>query len=520
MNDLRIAMLAPLLTLILLLAGRRCPEALARIPRWSSLLYLLPFAISCAFTFPSLDDWCYGASGHHRWWAAQQDWYIGWSGRITTTAIITTWGDLGSPWFAAVIGYRLVITSVFAATCWALWDLLGALVPEADRNERGMLTLAAAAGWICLLSDPAEGLFWLPGVASYSVGALFALMTCSAILRGGAGGSRWWWWLAFTLLPFACLCSEVIAALTLSAVAGLVAVQLRGRDRCRGLTVLAGGMLATTMLLLAPGNAVRALEALKEGQPPVDHAPGAVIGGTAWQLWRFIGDAPWSPLAALGAWIAWNSPARRPLHGTLMLLLIPGFALAAALPMAWAGMSPGRAWNPLAVISALVVVVAAWRGGPRLAPLFLVVAALVVLDDCAPGLDGRIVPLGTWIAVLGGAWILRRHLDHRLIAAALAGGLLLGSDRFVLALSQLTRGPAYAMQQQRRIATLVEAAPGSAVEVPRLKGDLPYLYHLNDIDFSPKTWQNQGCAAFFGLESVRAARDEPLGLALPGPQAP
>ncbi len=501
MTELQSAMLAPLLMLLLLLAVRRWP--LAGLPHWSALVYLLPFALACLFVFPSLDDWCYGASGRHGWWAAQREWYSGWSGRITTTAVITGWGNLGAPWFAAAISYRLIIAALFAGTCWALWDLVGAVFPQADRRERRTLALAVAAGWICLLSDPAQGLYWLPGVASYGIGTAAALVACSAVLRG-VDGPRWRWWLALVALVVACLASEVVAALALSAIAGLVVVQLRGTDRWRGLTVLAGGLLATAILLLAPGNAVRALVALEAGQLPVDHAPLAVAGDTVWLMWRFINDTSWAPLAALGGWIAWCSPSHRPLNGAVVLLMIPVFILAAALPMAWAGMSPPRAWNPLAISSALFVVIAAWRGGPQLTLPLLLTAGMALINRLPPGLDGLLVPLGTWLAVLAAAWLLLHQLDRQTFAAVLACALLLGSDRFTSAMSQITRGPHYATEQQQRLAILAGAAPGAAVVVPRLTGDLPYLYHVEDLHLSTKSWQNQGCAAFFGLASVRA----------------
>lgn len=500
MHDLAGALLAPLAVLLLLFAGLRWP--LAGLPRWSTLAYLLPFALACGFVFPSLDDWSYGASGRHGWWEAQGTWYDGWSGRVTATAVISGWGNLGSPWFAAVIGYRAVIAVLFAGMCWALWDLVGALIPEADRQQRATLSLVIAAGWISLLTDIAEGLYWLSGVASYGLGTLLMLVACSSMLRG-VDGPRWRWWLALAALAIGCLSGEVVAALALTAVAGVVLVHLRGHDRWRGGAVLAGGLLATAILLLAPGNAVRALVALNDGQPAVDHAPLAVAGSTVRLLWRFIADAPWGPLLGLGAWIAWHAPARTPAAGARILLLAPLFILVAALPMAWAGMSPGRAWNPLAMCCSLIVVIAAWRGGPRLAVPLLLAAAVAVGSAIPPGSDVHLVHLGAWAAALGAAWLLRHRLGRGTLVAACAGALLLGSERLTSALVDLARGPRYAAEQQLRLARFAETAPGSAVEVPRLSGDLPYLYHTDDLSFSTQAWRNQGCAQFFGLASVR-----------------
>ncbi len=506
MSDLQSAVFAPLILLLLGLLYRRWPSlgsCLADLPCWSALAYVLPFAIAGVFTFPSLDDWCYGASGRHGWWSAQQAWYVGWSGRITTTAVLTGWGVCGSPWFAAAIGYRLIITALFAATCWALWELLGSALPQVERRQRGTLALAAAAGWLCLLSDPSQGLYWLPGVASYGIGTIFTLVACSAVLRG-ANGSRCGWWLALVTLVLACWSSEVVAAVALTAVFGLVALRLRDGDRWRGLVVLAGGLLATVILLLAPGNVVRALVALNEGQPATDHAPCAVVLNTVMLMWRFTSDTNWAPLTALSAWLAWRSPSCQPRRGAALLLAVPAFILVAALPMAWAGMSPQRAWNPLAASIAVTVVIGAWVGGRRLALPMLCVAGGSLISCLPPGLDALFVSLGAWTVVLGVTWFLCHKLDRQTVIAMLACTLLVGSGRFTTAVMHVARGPHYANEQQQRLTILATAAPGSAVVMPRLTGDLPYLYHVDDLNFSATSWANQGCANFFKVESVAA----------------
>ena len=500
MHDLWIVLVAPALMLVLLLAGRRWP--VVDQPRWSALAYVLPFALACLLAFPSLDDWSYGASGRHGWWAAQHDWYVGWSGRIATTAVITAWGDLGSPWFAATIGYRAVVVAFFAGTCWAVWDVMGAACPRIEARHRRVLALIATAGWISLLRSPVESLYWLPGITSYGMGSICALVACGSLLRA-PDCPRWRWWMALAALGAACLSGEVVAALALAAVAGATAVRLRGRDRWRGLAVLAGGLLCTAALVLAPGNATRALHALQEGQPPIDHAPLALARSSLGLMLDFITDAPWAPLAALGAWVAWISPAREPFTGGRILLLVPAFILVAALPMAWAGMSPGRAWNPLAMSSAVIVVIAAWRGGPRLAIPLALVGGAALFHGLPPGPDCLLVALGAWAGAMGAVWLLRRRLDGRILASALGAALLLGSERFIAVPAQLAQGPQYAMEQQRRMTMLAGAAPGSAVIIPRLTGEERCFYHLGDLNSSAKSWQNQGCASFFGLESVR-----------------
>lgn len=519
MSELHNALLGPLIALVFLLGARRWPQLGVSAPLWVAGLYIVPFAMACFFTFPSLDDWSYGASGQRGWWAAQQEWYHGWSGRITATALLTGWGTGGSPGWAALWGYRCLILVIFLATCWALWDFFGALEPTANKRERSMLTAVSITGWLCLLRDPGEGLYWLAGVASYSVGCLLILIACSSLLRGGSSGSRWHWWIASISVIGACLCSEVVAGLALSITSGFILFILRGRQRWGGVAVLVSGLLATAVLLGAPGNDLRAAIVLQERSAPVDRSVCGLVSSTAALLESFFHATLWAPLAAFGAWLAWRSPHHRPLHGLFALLLISAFAVVAAIPMAWAGMSPERAWNPVTTCCAVTVVWAAWRGGPTVAPWLLALSAVTTVLGCAPGLDQRIVPLGAWAVAIAAMWLLRHRLDRHLVAAAVVCALLLGSTRYVTTLRDVGRGPNYAAQQHQRLQVLAAATPDSDITVSRLTGDLPYLYHIDDLRQSSRSWHNQGCAAFFGLRSVRT-QSPVISLAPPQPESP
>jgi Family of unknown function (DUF6056) len=517
MPDLIQTLLAPCCCLMLLAFSalfRATHGAVSRsLPLWAAWAFLLPFVCACACTFPSLDDWCYGATGRHDWWQAQGAWYQGWSGRVLATALLSSWGFIGSPWFAATIGYRLLITGLFAITCWAIWHFIAAVTDDVEGHERGQrrgLTLAALAGAITLLPDPGEGLYWLPGVATYTLGTVFALIAGAYVLRSGhaaqlpspAPNRPWSYLMASIALSAACLCSEVVAALALSAVAGLILFHLRGATRWYACLVLGAGFLSTAISLTSPGNTIRAATALAQGTVPIDHHPGALMTTTMALMWGFLHDLPWAPLAALGAWTAQTSPHRRFPAGLLLLTIIPGMVLAAAVPMAWAGMCPPRAWNPLAITTALALILGAWQGGPRLVPLFLLLAAVSSMSSVVD-IDRMLVIGGVWTVVGGIAWCLRRRLPPRLLLACLAAALLLGSERFTQAVIDVGRGPDYARQQHARLALLAGAPPKTSLIVPALTGDLPYLYHINDLQFSETTWQNQGCAQFFGMRSVR-----------------
>ena len=464
-----------------------------------------------------MDDWCYVDSVRHGWWFGQQAWYHDWSGRIGATAVLSSWGLIGSPWFAAVVVYRLVLVLMMAGLGAVLWDLSNALLQ--NENERpslrnqALVTMAIAAAWFSVMPDPTEGLYWLAGAATYSIGSGFGLLAFSCVLLARYApepGHVWRWRIAVLAAFFAPLFSEVVAVLVCS-VLGMLMLVTPGRNRWRMLAPLLAAVLGLAIVALAPGNILRSIEAARQGQVPGNHALFPLLLDAARMSFNFLADSPLAAPAALALLVVTQvSVKKRPRsHYTAVGILLATLGLigVAALPLAWTGMSPSRAWNPVALVVSIGLVAFALKGGPNT----LVVSCLGVIACGSLTWQAWVISggfalfLGGWLVVGLAIYRWWKDVPLSVVTAALTVGFLCGTPRFVDAVRDVFwRGPAYVLAQQRRLEVIAASAPGSVILVDQLSGDMPYLFHHADIDFNRKTWQNTSQASFFNLASLRS----------------
>lgn len=474
-------------------------------------LFIVPFALATLLCFPSMDDWSYGAAGRQGWWNAQQSMYLGWSGRIGATALISGWGQLGSPWFAAAVAYRCVIAGLFAALAYAIWDISGALVDPGESQRRRWVALAIGAGWLAAMPNPNEGLYWLAGAATYSAGTSLGIIAIACVLharRMPEGAGHWRWRTAVIAAGAAPLFSEVVAVLVVASL-GVLVLAIPARHRWRILAPIAAATLALVIVALAPGNDVRAAEAARIGQLPGSHELIPLLQATGSLVVGFLSDTGLAVPALLACWIASLTRPGSGRDAALIAVVTVALMAVAALPMAWAGMSPPRAWNPVAMVAVIGLMAVAVRGGSlRSVQIGLgLVAGCALLWSQRFTTESIVVLVGSWTLIGCLIWfVARRHSMtwHIVVLGCVAIGLLFGSPRFHDAGRDVfVRGAGYESAQWRRLSTIAKARSGAHVQVPRLVGDLPHLYHHEDIHIAEATWQNQGQAAFFGLAGIR-----------------
>ena len=515
MDDLKSILIPGMITLMVVLLIRFRKVSLSH----SALacgLFLVPFALAVLCCFPSMDDWSYVDSVRHGWWSAQRSWYHGWSGRIGATAVLSSWGLIGNSWFAAVVVYRLVLVLIMVGLGAVLWDLSKALLQNATERsslrDQALVTMAIAAAWISVMPDLTEGLYWLAGAATYSIGTGFGLLAFSCVLHAlyaPESEKVWRWRVAVGAAFLAPLFSEVVAVLVCS-VLGMLVLKTPGRNRWRVLAPLLAAVLGLAIVALAPGNILRSMEAARQGQVSGNHALFPLLFDAARMCVNFLADSALAAPAALALLIATQVSVKdRPRSNRVaigILLATLGLIGVAALPMAWTGMSPLRAWNPVSLVVSVGLVTFALKGGPST----LVVSCLSVIACGSLAWQAWIIPgglaifLGGWLVVGLAIYRWWKDVPLNVVTAALAVGFLCGSPRFIDAVRDVFwRGPAYVLAQQRRLDAIAVSVPGGAIRVAQLPGDLPYLFHHADIDFNEKTWQNSSQAAFFNLASLR-----------------
>ena len=291
---------------------------------------------------------------------------------------------------------------------------------------------------------------------------------------------RWAW--AFIPGLVAPFFSEAIAVV---AETGFALLSWRER---RALPATLAACIGLVLIALCPGNAGRL------------HAAEGVAG---------------DPLAS---WVAgmlnWPASVSRVACVPLIALglLLPrrtgqvwwGFALGALavatalLPQALSGLGAPRAINPIWL---LVLMGLAWslRPGPGQLAAWGVSAFFIVCE--LPWLA-----VVAWL-VVGLVWWLRRRSEsdaRPICALATLAVLLVSPARWTVVTDALSGGPTYVSLQSERWQRLASASPGTAVQVQRLPVELPRTFHREDLHIDPRTWQNQGCAAFFGVSEVRA----------------
>ena len=509
MAELAFILLPPLLAVLTL---GLAPSRSTQLIRWVLLAILGMVALGTLSCFPSRDDWAYAASAKSGWLAAQVQWYHSWSGRIAASAVISAWGQMGSPEIGALFTYRLFLLAGWLLFCGVIWDLIRVVLPKENGHDSLLVASTVAVGGLMVMPSINEGIFWLAGAATYLAGTTCGLACASCIIRAHQG-MTWCWGPAILLAVLIPLFSEVTAVISLSF---LLIYQLRvGKRQWMWILFLTFGLVAGCLInAFSPGNAHRIEEVRASGGSVHDHHP-AVLAWQAAQLGaQFIQGSDWSVCFLLAAWLVhMQSPGTAPLNVSFFLIwavAIGGVVGATALVLAWAGMGPPRAWNPPALIMAGFIMVGAMLvrvRGVNLTVILLVLAALCSLAAHAHDSAELGIQLGAWCLLGASVWWLLRcgwiPSWSRLVPALLIACLVVNPRTTDLIRDGFWRGPGYAQQQHVRIALLAHAAPGSAVQVSTLIGDRPALVHHDEFDLSPKTWQNQAVANYFGLAEVR-----------------
>lgn len=266
-NDLLAAILPPLaglLGLLLLPMLRQGRERWGRRILWTGcLLYLIPHVICLLWCFPCLDDWSYGAAGRAGWWTAQTATYAGWSGRVASTAILTSWGLGSDANIACGIIYVLMLAGIWLWLVLAVHAAVSVAVTSAA--DRWLATVALMTAWVAGMPASVEGLYWLPGAATYQGGAACALTAYACLARGRTLAAL----APCMLAPLFC---EVVALLIVPMVCWMA---WRHRRAWAAALLAVAGLLVAA---LCPGNAQRMDVASVQGGSSLATLPQALPG--------------------------------------------------------------------------------------------------------------------------------------------------------------------------------------------------------------------------------------------------
>ncbi len=434
----------------------------------------LPLALIVVGSFYArylADDYCLKSAVDEQGWLGYvTSMYTGWTGTYSALAlqgIIPSAREL-------VVPILLWLGIGFAALFLFARALLRRFLPAAQSIE--LLALAATclflAVFLSSLPNLHEVLFWYTAMAAYGVPLLVAPLLATLILTAN---SPWAAWPLFVLCFILAGFNPYVMTLQVGLLGlGLLAARRAPRLRVLILAGLLGAVLGAVVVILAPGNAVRAAEL---GVRP--DLPKAVLGAlaiAAYPLAQAARQAPLGVIALFGsAAIIGHSFGVLPMQkrqGRLYIFSVIGVTLLGA---AGAFLPAFYAFAKLPTRSLMTPIWVTLLGVMALGYVYGVV------------FRGRRAPLG---------YLPRRA---QIVAIILALSFALNSAPMLLRV--VSNQAAYAAAWDERDAYL-RALSGSAQTV--YARSLQSILGFEDVTENPNYWTNACIANYYNLRAISA----------------
>ncbi len=467
--------------------------------RWLFVLLVVlvaPFFVLTFFAHPSADDYCYAQVFRDgSYWGNIRGEYLGWKGRYSAIFFSVSYHEFstrlhGGTGMLKTYPYALIV--LLASLFGALYVFVRSLLEGvASRTQTLYCTLGLGALYLSTIPKASATLYWLDGASQYQIGGILLLLSLAALMKlYRLGQTR----VAITtgFLIFIAIGASELVMLMLVAVVAVMAIDrifIHKRNRLLWTAVCVVTLASTALLVLAPGNFVRA-----------QYAPAAArqFWFSVSQAWIHGGNILASWLRNPGTWlatVAFIPVALQLIHrqgvranaNWLRLALVSGLLLGLlwliyfALWWTAATNPPGRALNLI------------YLG-------FLMAWFTAVLELIA------IVSLRTGIARANEGLAAPWHIFFAAVTVVLGVYLVLHSNARTAAGDLLFRAPAYHQMQQdryRKIAAAKAEAAGKRVELllPGLSNP-PRLLMYSDIQGNGNDWRNGCYARYFGLKTV------------------
>ncbi|MDB5270529.1 MAG: hypothetical protein JWP58_3569 [Hymenobacter sp.] len=275
------------------------------LPRLGIILTLLPFLLLTAFNQPFFDDFrnAYWMREHGTW--GVQLWlFQTWTGRFTTTFIMTVLNPVAYGWLG---GVKVVAAAAFIAQWASLAHLLRALGHTALRGACSWGRALWAAGLLLALfcnaaPSPFSFLYWFCGIVAYQLPLMGLLNFTALALRAGWGPlSSQWRNAGLACLPLVlALTGNELTLVQAVPVLALLGFALPRIARPKLLLWLGIGAAATALAAAAPGNWAR-VAAMAPPSDPYHAYRWLVLGPRAAYSMVLFMSKPLIILSALAA---------------------------------------------------------------------------------------------------------------------------------------------------------------------------------------------------------------------------
>ncbi len=303
-------------------------------------LGVMPFVALSFYAHPQNDDFLFAVMALEKGWAhANAFWYLNWTGRFTSTAIMS----MSPVVFRSVATYQWAAACVITVLWLSTWAAISAAAPVGtSRPRRFLLSTTLLAMFLNGMPDVGQGLYFMTGAVTYQAGGALLLLVWAFTLRGrGSGSSDRQRPLLVAAVAVATLLAagtnEIVALLSVGVLAYrtlVVRLESSRLDRTLVLLLLVA-LSAASVALLSPGNQVRAASQERDLAAAL---VGAVEAGASFG-WQWISRTPLVPVAVLLLpSLAAGAPARRrTVHPAVAVLAFVATYLACFVPPLFGG---------------------------------------------------------------------------------------------------------------------------------------------------------------------------------------
>ncbi len=453
------------------------------------IVAVVPFVILVHYAQPSADDFCYAdAFRDADIWRSIKGEYLGWKGRYATIVLTVAFHHFGG----MLITYQYAMFLFLASLCAAIYIFVWSLTEgNASRWRTLFLSLGLAALYLGTMHRVPATLYWLDGALQYQLGGIFVLLSLSALLGLYRTGRP-----SFALAACPCIFVAIgateIAMMTLVAVVVVMAfnrISIHGRDRPSWAAVSLVTLASSALLVLAPGNYVRAEYASADAHRfwfSVSHAfyyGGGTLGEWLANPALWLATAAFAPAAMRLAYLGRVRRQASVPRLALIVLLITGLEWSFFFGLWWtvADNPPARMLNLL-----YLLFLAGWFTA------VLELVAIIARRRRLPFVE-QVFPTPARIGAM-------------LAATAFAVFLLVKGHAATAYIDLVYRVPDYDRVMHQRYATIAKAKAASGNERPALilprVADPPRVLMHSDIQEDRKDWRNGCFARYFGLKSV------------------
>ena len=356
------------------------------LPRLGIFLALLPFLLLTAFNQPFFDDFRNGYwMREHGTWGVQLWLFQTWTGRFTTTFVMTVLNPVAHGWLN---GVKVVAALAFVAQWASLAHLLRALWHTALRIACSWgQALWAAALLLALFCNAAPSpfsfLYWFCGIVAYQLPLMGLLNFTALALQAGWGPeSARWRNAALACLPLVlALTGNELTLVQAVPVLALLGWALPQAARPKLLLWLGIGAMATALAAAAPGNWARVAAMAPPSDPYHAYRWLVLAPRAAYSMALFL-SKPLIVLSVMaagtaGLWIGWQQRSKEQIMAPLSrrqwwavllafgLLNFIGFLLFRHLVV---GPPLPRAQNEILLVLLLSTAGLGWLMGQQLLP--------------------------------------------------------------------------------------------------------------------------------------------------------